>query len=56
MCFRWEMHIENGPSLCVGCQLRWRKKLQVFSSFLGMFIKLLYLLNLQVNMEILTFV
>ena len=54
MCFRWEMHIENGPSLCVGCQLRRCKKLQVFPSFLGMFIKLLYVLSLFVN-EMLTF-
>ena len=56
MGFRWEMHIENGPSLCVGCQLRWGKELQVFPSFLGMFIKLLYLLSLSVIMEMLAFI
>lgn len=50
------MHIENGPSLCVGCQLRWGKELQVFPSFLGMFIKLLYLLSLSVIMEMLAFI
>jgi hypothetical protein len=32
------MRIEDGPSLCVGCQLCWGIKLQVFPSFLGMFL------------------
>lgn len=33
--FRWKMHIENGPSLRVGCQLCWCIELQVFSPVLG---------------------
>lgn len=33
---RWEVHIENGPSLCVGGQLCWGIELQVLPSLLGM--------------------
>ncbi|CAL5432088.1 unnamed protein product [Camellia sinensis] len=32
---RWEVCAENGPSLCVGCQLCGGIELQVFSSFPG---------------------
>jgi hypothetical protein len=35
-CFRQEVYIENGPSLCMGCELCRGIELQVFSSFLGM--------------------
>ena len=31
------MCAENGPSLCLGCQLCWGIELQVFPSFLGTF-------------------
>lgn len=30
------MHTEDGPSLCLGCQLCWGIELQVFSSLPGM--------------------
>jgi hypothetical protein len=38
ICFRWEVYIENGPSLCLGRQLCWGVELQVLLSFLGMLI------------------
>ncbi|KAI8016124.1 putative protein S-acyltransferase 14 [Camellia lanceoleosa] len=38
---KWEVCAENGPSLCVGCQLCGGIELQVFSSFPGMFFLLL---------------
>ena len=34
--FRWKVYIENGSSLCVGCELCWSIKLQVFPTFFGM--------------------
>ncbi|KAI8005801.1 putative protein S-acyltransferase 14 [Camellia lanceoleosa] len=39
--FMWEVCAENGPSLCMGCQLCRGIELQVFSSFPGMFFLLL---------------
>ena len=33
---RWKVCIENGSSLCVGCQLCWSKELQVLPTFFGM--------------------
>jgi hypothetical protein len=35
-CFRWEVYIENGSSLCMGRELCRGIELQVFPSFLGM--------------------
>lgn len=34
-CSRWKVCAEDGPSLCVGCQLCWSIKLQVFPSLPG---------------------
>lgn len=36
------MRAENGPSLCLGCQLCWSFELQIFSSFPGMAILLTF--------------
>lgn len=33
---RWALCFEDGPPLCVGSQLCWSSKLQVFPSLLGM--------------------
>ncbi|RVX01037.1 putative protein S-acyltransferase 14 [Vitis vinifera] len=33
---RWEMYTEDGPSLCLGCELCWGFELQIFPSFLGL--------------------